>query len=68
MKTKCVSARKNNSIPTPFLRATPITLYFSDIQACHQSFTYSPTDALVSCLRKQFFGSLLPNSATYTHQ
>jgi hypothetical protein len=34
MKTTRVSARMNNSIPTPFLRATPSTLYFSDIPVC----------------------------------
>jgi hypothetical protein len=31
MKTACVSARLNNSIPTPFLHASPITRYFSNI-------------------------------------
>ena len=34
MKTTCVSARMNNSIPTLFLRATPITLFFSHIEGC----------------------------------
>ena len=34
MNTTCVSARMNNSIPTTFLHATPITLYFSDIEMC----------------------------------
>jgi len=32
MKTTCGSAHMNNSIPTTFLHATPITLYFSDIE------------------------------------
>jgi hypothetical protein len=34
MNTTYVSAHMNNSIPTPFLRATLIMLYFSDIQKC----------------------------------